>query len=96
MGKSKAAPTKFKVGDWVTYPTYPIRSHAQVIELRGPLGSGGEQIYRIRHIYDWGEVIEFELFESALEPSDPPEHQPQPQPEEMWSRWSGQLPTAGQ
>jgi hypothetical protein len=86
MASSKPGPTKFRVGDWVTYPTYPTRTPAQVIELRGPLGPGGEHIYRIRHTYDWGEVIEFEQFESALEASDPPKHQPQPAPESFWPR----------
>ena len=88
MSKSKAA-TKFKVGDWATYLTYPVRSHARVIELRGPLAPGGEQVYRLRRVYDWGEVIEFEAAESELEASDPPEHQPQPRPESEWGRWTG-------
>jgi hypothetical protein len=86
VNKSIAGPAKFKVGDWVTYPTYPMRTRAQVIELRGPLAPGGEHVYRIRHVYDWGEVIEFELPESALEASEPPEHQPQPRPESEWMR----------
>jgi hypothetical protein len=88
MSKTKET-TKFKVGDWVTYPTYPMRSHAKVIELRGPLGVGGEYIYRLRHVYDWGEVHEFEAAESNLEASDPPAHQPQPRPESEWGKWTG-------
>jgi hypothetical protein len=76
MATTNGTSTKFTVGDWVTYPLSPRRGHALVIEVRGPLGPGGEQLYRIRHIQDWGEVWEFEQFESALEASDPPEHQP--------------------
>jgi hypothetical protein len=87
--RKKAEATKFKVGDWVKYPRRPEPAHAQVIELRGPLGPGGEQIYRLRRVYDWGEVVEFELIESDLQPSDPPRHQPQPRPESEWGRWTG-------
>lgn len=89
MGRVKLPSTKFKVGDWVTYPTWPVRSHARVIELRGPLAPGGEQVYRARQVYDWGEVIELEFKESELEPADPPEHQPQPRPESEWGNWKG-------
>lgn len=89
MGRVKAAPTKFKVGDWVTYPLQPARAHAQVIEVRGPLAPGGEQVYRVRRVYDWGEVIEFEPPESALEAADPPTHQPEPRPESEWGNWKG-------
>lgn len=73
MGKTQQpAATLFKVGDWVTYPRRPERSRAQVIEVRGPLGPGGEMNYRLRRIFDWGEVHEFEQLESALEPSTAP------------------------
>ncbi len=85
MGTSKAAPTKFKVGDWVKYPRYPAPIHALVIELRGPLAPGGEQVYRLRRVHDWGEVREFEAVESVLTPSDPPEHQPPPVLDEHWT-----------
>ncbi len=89
MGKSKTVPTKFKVGDWVKYPRYPEPSHALVIELRGPLAPGGEHVYRLRRVYEWGEVHEFEQSESELQASDPPEHQPQPRPESEWGQWTG-------
>ena len=89
MANPKTTATKFKVGDWVTYPRYPERAHAKVIELRGPLAPGGEQVYRLRRVYDWGEVHEFELVESDLQPSNPPAHQPVPKPPEEWERWPG-------
>lgn len=64
--------SRFKVGDWVTYPRWPERQRALVIEYRGPLGVGGEHVYRLRRVFDWGEVREFEQPESALEPVDAP------------------------
>ena len=39
--KQKPGPTKYKVGDRVTYPMRPTRAQADVIEIRGPLGPGG-------------------------------------------------------
>lgn len=85
--QSTPLPTKYNVGDWVTYPRYPARAHAKVIEVRGPLAPGGEQVYRLRRVYDWGEVHEFETVESALEPATAPEHQPVPLPQESWAQW---------
>jgi predicted esterase len=81
--------SKFKVGDWVKYPRYPEPAHAQIIELRGPLAPGGEQVNRLRRVYDWGEVHEFEQAESVLVASEAPEHQPQPRPESEWALWTG-------
>lgn len=89
MLATKLKVAKYKVGDWVTYPTHPVRSHARVVEVRGPLAPGGEQVYRIRHVHEWGEVVEFETTESALQASEPPEHQPQPRPESEWALWTG-------
>ena len=89
MAKQKLTPTKFKVGDWVTYPRYPERALAKVIEVRGPLAPGGEQVYRLRRVYDWGEVHEFEQVESDLQRAEPPEREPVPRPEEEWGRWTG-------
>ena len=89
MAKEKPKPPKFKVGDWVSYPRYPDKEIAKVIELRGPLAPGGEQVYRLRVVEEWGEVREFEILESTLQLSEPPEHQPVPRPEEEWGRWTG-------
>ena len=89
MAKQKPKPTKFKVGDWVSYPWSPERGVAKVIEIRGPLAPGGEQVYRLRRVLDWGEVREFERVESELQPAEPPEREPVPRPEEEWGRWTG-------
>ncbi|MBA4062714.1 MAG: hypothetical protein C0501_03230 [Isosphaera sp.] len=87
--RKKPEPAKFKVGDWVTYPFHPTPGHAKVIEVIGPIGVGGEMLYRLREVYDWGEVHEFHRRESRLQPSDPPEHQPVPRPPEEWEHWTG-------
>ena len=89
MAKQKPKPTKFKVGDWVNYPWSPEPGLAKVIEIRGPLAPGGEQVYRLRRVFDWGEVREFERLESDLQLADPPEREPVPRPEEEWGRWTG-------
>jgi len=39
---------KFKVGDWVSFPSGSLRVYAQVIEDQGVIGSEGRQLYRIR------------------------------------------------
>jgi hypothetical protein len=43
MAVKKAA---LKVGDLVTIRNYPVR-RARIVELRGPLGPGGKQVYRV-------------------------------------------------
>ncbi len=49
-GKSKQRPKANSVtprlGDWVRIRLHPD-VHGQVIELRGPLGVGGAQVYRL-------------------------------------------------
>jgi hypothetical protein len=72
MRNDRRGPTKFQVGDWVTVPGGVLRRLVQVIERRGPLGPGGEQIYRVRLTDEWGQVEEFEQFESALELASAP------------------------
>lgn len=63
---------RYRVGDWVTAYGSPVRRLVQVIEYRGPLGRGGEPIYRLRHAAEWG-VREFEQREDWLEPARPDE-----------------------
>jgi hypothetical protein len=72
MRNRNVGKTKYKVGDWVSIPLWPVRGLAQVIELRGPLGPGGMQIYRLRESTEWGEIREFEQSEDALEPAAAP------------------------
>ena len=47
MPKKKAADEDFQLGDIVVVKLHP-KIRAKVIELRGPLGPNGEQVYRIR------------------------------------------------
>jgi hypothetical protein len=89
MSKQKPQPTKFKVGDWVSYPFSPTPGLAKVIEVRGPLAPGGEQVYRLRMVEVWGEVREFERRESMLQLAEPPEREPTARPPEEWGRWTG-------
>jgi hypothetical protein len=37
----------FKLGDWVKI-RFALPMHGRIVELRGPLGPGGIQIYRVR------------------------------------------------
>lgn len=87
MAKRKPPQARFQSGDWVSYPFYPEPGRAQVIGTLGPIG--GELIYRLREVYPWGEVREFQRPESGLQPSDPPEHPPVPRLPEEWDRWTG-------
>lgn len=68
-GKTKP---KYKVGDWVTYPRIPEPVPVLVIEHCGPLGTDGEHIYRLRRVFDWGEIREFQQPESVLHPTEAP------------------------
>jgi hypothetical protein len=89
VAKRKPKPTKFKVGDWVSYPWSPKLGLAKVIEVGGPLAPGGEEVYRLRLVEDWGEVREFYRRESELQLAEPPEREPVPRSEEEWARWTG-------
>ncbi len=64
MANQKRAPL-WRVGDYVTIPqtTYPP---GRIVELRGPLGPGGAQIYRVR-IPEKRNPIYIELREDQLE-----------------------------
>jgi hypothetical protein len=72
MTNRNVGKTRYGLGEWVTFFRWPKRGVAQVIELRGPLGRGGEQVYRLRENAPWGEVREFEQAESDLEPGNAP------------------------
>lgn len=43
----KNAPAPLKVGDWVKI-RHSGYDRARIVEVRGPLGPGGAQIYRVR------------------------------------------------
>lgn len=58
---------RYKVGDWVTYPSNPFPIACQVIEHRGPLSHDGVHIYRLRHTSEWGEDL-FETREDSVQP----------------------------
>ncbi len=47
MAKKKKPSRPFKLGDLVQIDYYP-QMRGRIIELRGPLGPGGAQIYRVR------------------------------------------------
>ncbi len=58
---------KFRVGDRVKFVHSWPGVIAEVIEDRGPLGVGGERLYRVRfRIDEWNE-LEPEYRESSLE-----------------------------
>ena len=65
MAKKKAAPA-LKLGDYVTilHTAYPP---GRIVELRGPLGPAGVQIYRVR-VGRKRDPIYVELREDQLEP----------------------------
>jgi hypothetical protein len=42
----KVSPPVFKLGDWVKI-RHSGRRRGKIIELRGPLAPGGQQIYRV-------------------------------------------------
>jgi hypothetical protein len=68
----RAKKGRFKVGDWVSFPSIFRNKLAQVIEERGPLGVKGRHIYRIR-IADETELEAFEMPEDELQPVPPPD-----------------------
>jgi hypothetical protein len=45
--KKKKSPQPLKLGDHVKIKYYPAL-RARIVELRGPLGPGGAQVYRVR------------------------------------------------
>ncbi len=65
MAKKKVVP-QFKLGDYVRIilSGYP---RARIVELRGPLGPGGAEIYRVR-VYGTRKPIYIELGGDQLEP----------------------------
>ncbi len=73
-------PPLYKVGDWLRRRNPRNPEVVQVIEYRGPLGRGGEHIYRYRHIDEFGQVLESETSETSLEPTAAPDPLPVPAP----------------
>jgi hypothetical protein len=72
-------PRQFHTGDWVSYFHWNVPPLlAEVIGYGGPVGRGGEHIYRLRHIDRFGQVFEFQQPESGLKPADPPNPLPMP------------------
>lgn len=54
----------YQLGDEVTFESGGKTVHAQVIEVRGPIGVGGRTLYRLRVIdeaEEWEEAEETEL-----------------------------------
>jgi hypothetical protein len=47
MATKKKSPQPLKLGDRVNIKYYPAL-RARIVELRGPLGPGGAQVYRVR------------------------------------------------
>ena len=61
-------PAKFRRGDAVSFAWGNSRVNAEVAELRGPLGVGGAQVYRlIATLPSEDEPVSFELSEDRLE-----------------------------
>lgn len=65
----KAPHTKprFRVGEWVAYPTGLSRHVAEVIEYCGRVGTSGRHYYRLREPIWYGDPVEYELPETSLE-----------------------------
>ena len=61
---------KFRVGDRVRFTFGFEEVEGTVEEYRGPLGPGGEDIYRIHMPRDYAEPMVFELLVSQLTPAD--------------------------
>jgi hypothetical protein len=47
MAAKKKLPQSFNLGDYVKIKYHPDL-RARIVELRGPLGPGGAQVYRVR------------------------------------------------
>lgn len=63
---------RWRVGDWVTSFSVPVRTVVKIIEYRGPLSHDGMPMYRLREVDEYGTVREFEQREDSLEPYDGP------------------------
>ena len=70
MPTSQSAPA-FKFGDRVQLKA-PGKPTARIVELRGPQGPGGAQIYRVR-IKQWPKAIYVEVREDQLKALPPKE-----------------------
>ncbi len=67
MSTSKKSPSRFRVGDWVSFDYGLRRVTAQVMEDRGGVGVRGRRLYRVRPRLDQGESADFEIPEEELE-----------------------------
>ena len=65
MAKKKPSPPLMKVGDRVRIRYYP-HLRARIVELRGPLGPGGAQVYDIR-VQSEPKPYHVEVLEDQLE-----------------------------
>jgi hypothetical protein len=71
MATKKKLSQPLKLGDYVKVHYYPAL-RGQIVELRGPLGPGGIQIYRVRFKRKPSSMF-IELGEDQLEVIPPPE-----------------------
>ena len=55
----------YKVGDWVRFIGTPSAFAGQIIELRGKLGPGGAEVYRIK----FARTLHLDAWEDQLEPT---------------------------
>ncbi len=67
MNKTKPRVPQFRVGELVRFRHGPRTGEAEIIEDRGPLGVGGQRIYRIRLESAYGEPDMFEVSEDHIE-----------------------------
>lgn len=73
MGTAIYTPTKFACGDWVKITSAP-GLFGRIVELRGPLGPNGCEIYRVRLKTTSPKPIYVEFREGQLEKAEKPEN----------------------
>jgi len=72
MSKNGKSKSRFKVGDWVSFPYGTMDVVARVIEDRGPIGYKGRRLYRIEVAIPDNEPDRFEVAEETMTPAAPP------------------------